>query len=457
MPALEGHLSLFPLDEEIHYKNDLNVKDWIENWDFTKANPKTYTHRIHNYPAIFIPQLVRKIILQYSDENDLVLDIFNGSGTTTLECNLTNRNSVGIELNPLADLIAKTKTKAIKPEILEEIFLEIKAKYFSQHFLYKVRSFKNIDYWYSDEAIRNISKLLQAIEEVNPKVNRNFFTIVTSKLLREVSFCKHSGFKMHKDKNKENLQVSLKFLWDKFYNSYLENYLANKKLFDFSTRKKLTEAHFILGSALDRHKQIKDNSVDLIVTSPPYGDSRTTVAYGQFSRLCSQWLDLSSNNHNINNISNLDTDLMGGKVNNINLNNDIVQLSETLKSSIELFKYKIEFERDIEQKQKLERRTKDVISFYLDLYKAIEINAIYLKTGKYFILVTASRVVKGVKLHTDMIISEFADNLGFELKSIMYRNIINKRMPRQVSATNIVGQKVNTMTRESIIILKKKH
>ena len=30
---------------------------------------------------------------------------------------------------------------------------------------------------------------------------------------------------------------------------------------------------------------VKKNSVDLLVTSPPYGDSKTTVAYGQFSRL----------------------------------------------------------------------------------------------------------------------------------------------------------------------------
>lgn len=33
---------------------------------------------------------------------------------------------------------------------------------------------------------------------------------------------------------------------------------------------------------------------DLMITSPPYGDSRTTVAYGQFSRLSLQWLDLEN-------------------------------------------------------------------------------------------------------------------------------------------------------------------
>lgn len=35
-----------------------------------------------------------------------------------------------------------------------------------------------------------------------------------------------------------------------------------------------------------------DRSFDLVLTSPPYGDSRTTVAYGQFSRLSLRWLGI---------------------------------------------------------------------------------------------------------------------------------------------------------------------
>ena len=37
---------------------------------------------------------------------------------------------------------------------------------------------------------------------------------------------------------------------------------------------------------------IPDLSIYLVITSPPYGDSRTTVAYGEYSRLSLQWLDL---------------------------------------------------------------------------------------------------------------------------------------------------------------------
>ena len=55
---------------------------------------------------------------------------------------------------------------------------------------------------------------------------------------------------------------------------------------------------------------IKPNSIDCIITSPPYGDSRTTVAYGQFSRLSAQWIDMFENP---NNASGLDNELLGGR------------------------------------------------------------------------------------------------------------------------------------------------
>ena len=50
---------------------------------------------------------------------------------------------------------------------------------------------------------------------------------------------------------------------------------------------------------------IAPESVDIVVTSPPYGDSKTTVAYGQFSRLSSQWLGYDNANQ-------VDNSLMGG-------------------------------------------------------------------------------------------------------------------------------------------------
>jgi site-specific DNA-methyltransferase (adenine-specific) len=49
------------------------------------------------------------IIKVHTNENDLVLDPFMGSGTTILGCKNLNRNFIGIELNEEYFAIAKSR------------------------------------------------------------------------------------------------------------------------------------------------------------------------------------------------------------------------------------------------------------------------------------------------------------------------------------------------------------
>ncbi len=93
---------------------------------------------------------------------------------------------------------------------------------------------------------------------------------------------------------------------------------------------------------------IEDNSIDLIITSPPYGDSRTTVAYGQFSRLPLRWLGLEEN---------VDKTSLGVKAKPIFYDLPSAILYECIK--------KISI--------KCEKRAKEVFSFYNDLYNSIKI------------------------------------------------------------------------------------
>lgn len=51
------------------------------------------------HPAVYPEKLVIDHILSWSNENDVVLDPFMGSGTTALACIKTNRKYIGIELN----------------------------------------------------------------------------------------------------------------------------------------------------------------------------------------------------------------------------------------------------------------------------------------------------------------------------------------------------------------------
>ncbi|WP_264808821.1 site-specific DNA-methyltransferase, partial [Acetobacter orleanensis] len=92
---------------------------WLNEWTFKNRRDLILTHDIHKYPAMFIPEVVEKIINLYTEAGDTVLDIFSGSGTTLLESMILGRKSIGIELNPLAFLISKVKTTPIDISVME--------------------------------------------------------------------------------------------------------------------------------------------------------------------------------------------------------------------------------------------------------------------------------------------------------------------------------------------------
>lgn len=441
------------LDEELEYHTAQNLVEWIDEWSFKSANTATYTHKIHRYPAMFIPQLVRKIIEAYTHDGDTILDIFNGSGSTMVECCLLNRNSIGIEINPLANLIAKVKTTALNCDELIKHFGKLEEEFLNKNVKYEVLDFKNIDFWFENSAKQNISKLLHLIAKLKNEDEKNFFKITLSEIVREISTCKHSGFKMHRDVAKVGKAITENEFFDKYKKTYHKNLLAIEA---FSNKVKSLSYNKIQiqGSSTDLQKSIKAESVDLILTSPPYGDSQTTVAYGQFSRLSSQCLGLTL--EGLEDIGSLDNELLGGKRLAKDLYDGLCSRSLTIKNVADFFVAKINAD-DLskEDKKKLEIRLNDVMSFYYDLDMCLKNGAYYLKRNKHFVLVTGSRVVKMIKLHTDLIIAELAEHYGMELTAIFYRNIENKRMPSKVSATNVVGEHAPTMTRESIIVLRK--
>ncbi|MEG1662966.1 MAG: DNA methyltransferase [Clostridia bacterium] len=76
-------------------------------WSFPDRG-KWATHDA-KYRGNWSPYIPRNVILRYSNEGDIVLDQFVGGGTTLVEAKLTNRNAIGIDINPNAIEITKEK------------------------------------------------------------------------------------------------------------------------------------------------------------------------------------------------------------------------------------------------------------------------------------------------------------------------------------------------------------
>ncbi len=70
----------------------------------------TCPHNLYKYPARFAPEFAREAIRAFSHENDLVIDCFNGGGTTLIEAVALGRRAVGFDISSLACFLAAVKT-----------------------------------------------------------------------------------------------------------------------------------------------------------------------------------------------------------------------------------------------------------------------------------------------------------------------------------------------------------
>jgi len=404
------------------------------SWDYRGEKTKSHTHGIHTYPAMFIPQVGRRLLETYSKEGDTICDIFCGSGSALVESRLIGRNAYGIDLNPLAIFLAKAKTTPINPQKLTKEYLalldrveKIKDKEIQRP------DFKNIDFWFKDKVIVKLAKLKKAIREIKDETIQNFLMVAFSETVRYSSNTKTGEFKLVRVKADKLEKHDPDVIG--IFRKHAEKNIAGMTDF-YKDVKKDSWTKIIYGDS-SKDNGIKANSIDCIITSPPYGDSRTTVAYGQFSRLSAQWIDVFDDP---NDASGVDNDLLGGRA----TKNLIHTLSSGyLKESLEKI-----------AKQD-EARAKDVLSFNLGLNECLKQAHRILKPGKYFCLVVGNRLVKQVRIPTDFIIAELAEKIGFTCEDIIVRNIPGKRMPIKNSPTNIVGALEETMNKESIVVLRK--
>ncbi len=92
-------------DKRLEGKKGRNPTD---HWYFNRVNNMTKNRLKINHPCVYPDPMIERIIKMTTNENDIVLDPFVGSGTTMRVARYLNRNSIGIEINPnYIDLIKR--------------------------------------------------------------------------------------------------------------------------------------------------------------------------------------------------------------------------------------------------------------------------------------------------------------------------------------------------------------
>ncbi len=380
-----------------------------------------------------------------------VLDPYMGSGTSLVACMENGLDCYGQDINPLAVLVSQTRTgpfyfNAIEKKrsdffdlIDEDRSTKIEAK------------FKGLNKWFKDEVIQELSKIVRAIKKEPKPSIRRFYWVILAETVRLTSNDRTSTFKLHVRDVAEIDQRKLSPI--EYFKEHFENCLEDVESYAemLNESDKLSKGAYVGNielSLADSRTSIftpdgEDDFFDLMVTSPPYGDNKTTVTYGQHSYLPLQWIDLKDISKNattdyLKTTSEIDSRGLGGKtrkITGLELENLYTE-SPTLETTINLITASDS------------TKVKKVISFFYDIHESIGNIHSKLKINSYQVWTIGNRTVANVEIPNTQIMRDFIEARGAVLIKSINREILNRRMARRNSSSPL-------MTYEDILIFRK--
>jgi len=345
----------------------------LELENYYGQNTNYLTHNFHPYPCKFIPQIPRNLIIQLTKEGDTILDPFCGSGTTLVEAKLLNRNAIGVDLNPIATLTSEVKTTKLtlkKIESINNLLSKIKKEietYYQNgktRKKYSIPDFKNMQHWFQTNVVHELGIIKAYIESVKDKKVKNYLLLAFSSIIVTVS-------NQESDTRFAAINKDIKpFETYSEFSRKLDD--MNKRMIEFIERG--SNAKVSIFRADSRNLSfLKDNSIDFIVTSPPYANTYDYYLYHKFRMY---WL--------------------GYQVKQVQTN-------------------------EIGSRNRYSSKKEDISTFGEDLSKCLSEMSRVLKNGKFAVIIIGDSVIRGKIIRANKLISDIAIKNNFELvKEISY-------------------------------------
>lgn len=401
---------------------DISYKDYRRSSDI---------HGTVLYPAVMVAPVQNDILVDLSKQNTIkrILDPFHGSGTALYESHLVfpEAEILGCDINPFANLITKTKLTGVAANIEDDIgrISYLLEKDHSD----SIYEFPNREKWFRDDIAISLTKIKNAIHNIATPENRLFFWCMMSDVVRRYSNSRSSTYKLHTKPQKKIEEMSNGTITD-----FLYSIKANCHQYEAVHCKNF---RLVKQDALLYLQQFKGrNKVDILITSPPYGDNQTTVPYGLFSSLALRWIDqndLDLEGWELDNYSVIDSHSLGSKVKPTDLDSFQLELLEP-------------FIRDIS-----EHKANKVRIFFSDYYKFLDLATA--ATNKFIVMTVGNRTVDRMKIDMAYITANYLQRKGFIEHQTVSRDIINKRTPPLTSM--VKDAPVESMNKEYVLIYKK--
>jgi site-specific DNA-methyltransferase (cytosine-N4-specific) len=400
----------------------------------------TRMFRIHPYPGMIADELAMRITREYLASKGSLLDPFCGTGRTIVAAGQQGASAVGIDVNPLAVLVTLAKTatpnRGILHRLRSNLLNDIGDLPGSEFALEEARNVM----WFSQKAKRQLSALISYINHLYlSDENLALVATVLSATVRDVSFCRKDQWKLHRMPPDER-SCFRPCAW-KIFLKRLDYVLSE---IDKGPEIKGT-CEVLLGDARRIDEMLGSETFDLLFTSPPYGDSQTTVQYGGISSLCLGVIQhLARLPIQIPKPLKIDTDCLGGDYSRQNL--------------LENLPFKLEKYWRGEDVSNARERT---ASFLDDLFASCQQFGPRIKRNGHAVFVVARRTVGSEHLHLDKFVRDTMEDCGFKLTLCQKRVIAGKMTPYKVHkfghSANPKKSKahVTTMREEYVLVLKK--
>lgn len=422
-----------------------------EYWSFQGRSKREFSHAYLRYPAMMVPQMQGEIldnICAAFPEIKHVWDPFVGAGTSLGECMLRGLDFSGNDINPLAVLVSKTKRGPLHVQAISE-----KATYLFERINADTSNrievtFPGREKWFSNSASIRLSRIRRAIQREDSLWARRFFWVALAETIRLTSNSRTSTYKLHirdaedlKRAQKDPIKIFLVTLEDniRHLKAFKERLVKNGHM---SRGNYVGTTDIVLRSTTKLRAFLNENKADLIISSPPYGDNKTTIPYGQYSYLPLNWIPLEDIDSKatcqfLESTSAIDTMSLGGS--NLNVCKKAEPLCEISPTFRALHK---------ELGKKSDAAQKKVTSFLSDLDSCITPMLDRLNDGGRMVWTLGNRTVANLTVPLDDILLELFAARGVSLLSQFERTIPSKRMASRNSVSK-------TMTKETIIIMQK--
>ena len=396
-----------------------------------KQAKSTPIHRWFTYKEGFSPIFVKNFIQRFKKtNNDVVFDPFGGIGTTVLESSIIGHKAFSNDVNPLSNYISKIKNTIYSDKDLDRIKKTLNTFHRTESFDTKCEPPKNntVIKYFKPDTLDDILKIQYWINYfISNKKVKDLFNLALLTSLEAISTHRKDGNGLKAKKN----------VFNNFNIKIIKGIIASKiKEFISDIKNVKINREGIVLEQNSFKKYTLEKKADIVITSPPYANcfdySKVYLVELWFGKFFQEKFDQKKFRENsVSSHVHYKWDMRHKEYGHSFVDNKIVEFLNNQK----LWDKKI---------------PRMLSGYFSDLGKVLNELKPNLNKGAILGIVVGNSVYAGLPIPTDLLLSELAINLGYELIGIE----VYRKLTPSSQQLRIIRNRDKKFLRESLIILK---